>query len=81
MRTTIDHAGRLVVPKPLREQLRLAGGTEVEVFVRDDQLVIAPVATPMRLVRRGKGTVAVTDEPLPTLSAEDVRAVIEAQRR
>lgn len=81
MRTTIDRAGRLVVPKPLREQLRLVGGTEVEVFVLDDQLVVAPVATPMRLVRRGRGTVAVADEPLPKLGASDVRAAIEAHRR
>jgi AbrB family looped-hinge helix DNA binding protein len=81
MRTTIDHSGRLVVPKPLRDQLRLEGGTQLEVFVRGDQLVVEPVATPMRLVRRGKGLVAVTDEPLPKLTAEEVRSVIETVRR
>ncbi len=31
MRTTIDGAGRLVVPKPIRDQLQLAAGAEVEV--------------------------------------------------
>jgi len=30
-------------------------------------------STPMRLETRGGATVAVTDEPLPTLSAEQVR--------
>jgi len=81
MRTTIDRSGRLVVPKPLRDQLRLEGGTQLEVFVRGDQLVVEPVATPMRLVRRGKGLVAVTDEPLPKLTAEEVRSVVETARR
>jgi AbrB family looped-hinge helix DNA binding protein len=73
--------GRLIVPKPLRDQLRLEGGTQLEVFVRGDQLVVEPVATPMRLVRRGKGLVAVTDEPLPKLTANEVRSVVETVRR
>jgi hypothetical protein len=34
----------------------------------------------MRLVRRGEGLVATTDEPLPAIDAEDVRRVIESQR-
>jgi len=69
------------VPKPLREQLRLEGGTQLEIFIRGDQLIVEPVATPMRLVQRGKGMVAVSDEPLPKLTAEDVRSVLETQRR
>lgn len=81
MRTAIDHSGRLVVPKPLRDQLQLEGGTQLEIFVRDSQLIIEPVATPMRLERRGRGLVAVTDEPLPRLTADDVRAAVEKQRR
>jgi len=81
MRTTIDRSGRVVVPKPLREQLRLEGGTQLEIFIRGDQLIVEPVATPMRLVQRGKGMVAVSDEPLPKLTAEDVRSVLETQRR
>jgi hypothetical protein len=42
---------------------------------------IEPVATSMRLVRRGNRLVATTDEPLPRLGPEDVRAVVESQRR
>ncbi|MGI9052160.1 MAG: AbrB/MazE/SpoVT family DNA-binding domain-containing protein [Ilumatobacteraceae bacterium] len=81
MRSTIDSAGRVVVPKPLRDQLRLEAGTALDIRVRDGVLEIEPAVVPMRLVRRGKGLVATTDQPLPPIGAEDVRAVIEALRR
>jgi AbrB family looped-hinge helix DNA binding protein len=81
MKTTIDSAGRLVVPKALREELGLKAGTQVEIRARDGKLEIEPAATPMRLVQRGKGLVATTDEPLPRIDADDVRAVIESLRR
>lgn len=81
MRVTIDRAGRLVVPKPLRDELKLEPGATLEVRAREGRLELEPVAVPMRLVRRGKGLVATTDEPLPKIDADDVRAVLESQRR
>ena len=81
MKVTIDRAGRVVVPKALRDELNLEGGTRLEIRVREGRLELEPAATPMRLVRRGKGLVATTDEPLPRIDAEDVRAVTESLRR
>jgi AbrB family looped-hinge helix DNA binding protein len=81
MKVTIDAAGRLVVPKLFRDQLGLEGGTELEIRVREGRLELEPSATPMRLVRRGKGLVATSDEPLPRLGADEVRAIVEAMRR
>ncbi len=81
MKTTIDRAGRVVVPKPLREELNLEAGTGLEIRVREGRLELEPVATAMRLVQRGKGRVATTEEPLPRLDADDVRAVTESLRR
>ncbi len=80
MKITIDSAGRLVVPKVLRDELNLEGGTTLEIRLRDGTLELEPAATPMRLVRRGKGLVAVADHPLPRIGAEDVRAVVESLR-
>lgn len=77
----MDRAGRLVVPKPLRDALCLEAGTALEVRAREGRLELEPVAVPMRLVRRGKGLVATTDEPLPRIDANDVRAVLESLRR
>lgn len=81
MRITIDGAGRLVVPKSLRDQLGLQGGAALEIRVRDGKLEIEPAATPMRLVRRGGGLVATTDEVLPPIDADDVRTITESLRR
>lgn len=81
MKVTIDKAGRLVVPKPLRDELNLQGGTTLDIRIQGGILELEPAATPMRLVRRGKGLVATTEEPLPELDADDVRAVVESQRR
>lgn len=81
MKVTIDQAGRIVVPKTLREALRLEGGTILEIREREGRLELEPVPVPMRLVRRGKGLVATTDEPLPKIGAGEVREVLESLRR
>ncbi|MCX7430294.1 MAG: AbrB/MazE/SpoVT family DNA-binding domain-containing protein [Planctomycetia bacterium] len=40
MKTTIDGAGRIVVPKAVRDQLHLTPGSELEIDVLDDSVVI-----------------------------------------
>jgi AbrB family looped-hinge helix DNA binding protein len=81
MKTTIDRRGRLVVPKALREELRLEAGTLLELRIRDGRIELEPVTGPMRLVRRERRLVATADEPLPRLSVDDVRTAVESQRR
>jgi AbrB family looped-hinge helix DNA binding protein len=81
MRTTIDAAGRVVVPKPLREALGLSPGQPVEIVLTDGRLEVEPAVTPMRLTRRGRSTVAVPDRKLPRLTVEQVRATLERVRR
>ncbi|MPZ49617.1 MAG: AbrB/MazE/SpoVT family DNA-binding domain-containing protein [Dehalococcoidia bacterium] len=43
MRTTIDKAGRLVIPRALRNRIGLAGGGEVEIEVDGAAIRIEPV--------------------------------------
>jgi AbrB family looped-hinge helix DNA binding protein len=81
MRTTIDAAGRVVIPKALRDQLGLNGGQEIEVSFRDGHLEIEPVSPTLRLVRRGSIVVAEADSPMPTLTTEQVREILERVRR
>lgn len=40
MRTTIDKAGRIVVPKLLRDALNMNPGTELEILAVDNRLEI-----------------------------------------
>jgi AbrB family looped-hinge helix DNA binding protein len=52
MKTTIDAAGRLVVPKPLREQFHLVPGSEIEIESTVDGVIIRPVGRDAVLIDR-----------------------------
>lgn len=81
MRTTIDKAGRIVVPKPMRDELGFEGGTEVEISLVDGRIEIEPVTSHIRLERKNGRLVAVSDREMPPLTAEEVRNVLERLRR
>jgi AbrB family looped-hinge helix DNA binding protein len=81
MRTTIDSAGRVVIPKSLRDALGLVAGEALEITERDGRLEIVPAATPMRLVDEGDGVAAVADADMPVLTAGMVRDTLERIRR
>lgn len=81
MRTTIDKAGRIVVPKAMRDELGLNGGSEVEIALVDGRLEINLIPTPVRLERRNGRLVAVADREMPPLTAEMVRDTLEKIRR
>ena len=81
MRTTIDRAGRLVVPKKLRDRLALGHGGEVDVFERDGVLEIHPLPASVEVRSGGGGPVAHAIEALPPLTDDDVRGTLEHLRR
>jgi AbrB family looped-hinge helix DNA binding protein len=79
MRTTIDMAGRLVVPKRLREELGFATGTELELTAVDGRL---EVAIPSRVrVEEGPHGVRFAADTDDRLDAGDIRELIERGRR
>ncbi|MBI1733967.1 MAG: AbrB/MazE/SpoVT family DNA-binding domain-containing protein [Candidatus Rokubacteria bacterium] len=81
MKVTLDAAGRLVIPKSLRQALGLKPGQPLEIRAGDGRLEIEIAATPMRLKKRGKGVVAVPDADVPPLTADQVRDTLERVRR
>ena len=81
MRTTIDAAGRIIIPKPMRDALGLVGGEQVEVVSVDGRLEIDVPPTAMRLEPRGGVLVAVPEHDLPVLTAAEVRETLERVRR
>ena len=52
MTTTIDRAGRVVVPKQLRDRFNLAPGTELEVAASSDGVLLRKVGTAPALIRK-----------------------------
>jgi AbrB family looped-hinge helix DNA binding protein len=54
VRTTIDRAGRVVIPKDLRERYGLEAGTEVEVIAVPDGVTLVPTRSERRVVRIGR---------------------------
>ena len=59
----IDKAGRVILPKPVRDRFGLREGTELELLETPDGVVLKPVqrkrfssAGPGRLGRQGRGT-------------------------
>jgi AbrB family looped-hinge helix DNA binding protein len=79
MRTTIDAAGRVVVPKPLRQQLGFAAGTELELEAVDGRLEIS-VPSRVRVEEGPNGVRFAADADAP-LGAELVRELVERGRR
>ena len=72
MKTTIDEAGRLVIPKEIRREARLAPGAPLEIRWHDGRIEIEPAPASVRLQRRGRLLVAVPQGKLPRLSSESV---------
>jgi AbrB family looped-hinge helix DNA binding protein len=81
MRTTIDSAGRVVIPKALRDEAKLEAGAELDVELRDGRIEIAPAGVAMRLAGHGSEAVVEAEGEVPTLTADDVRDALERTRR
>lgn len=72
MRTTIDKAGRLVIPKDLRERIGLGPG-EVDIRVEGATLRLEPVASDRLVERRGRLTVPATGDPVDDDQVQSLR--------
>lgn len=81
MTSTIDSAGRIVIPKAMRDRLGLAAGAVIELTEREGHIEIEPAPTSMRLRKARHGVVAVPETRLPPLTGEAVRETLERIRR
>lgn len=76
MRTTIDNAGRLVIPKPLRDRLGLLG----EVELSEDGSALRVEAVAGSGLAREQGRLVIPSSGA-TLTADDVRELRHADQK
>jgi AbrB family looped-hinge helix DNA binding protein len=77
MITTMDQAGRLVIPSEIRREAALQPGTPLEVRCRDGVIEIEPQPLAVTLERKGRLLVARPGTNVPVLRA----TTIERTRR
>ena len=81
MKTTIDRAGRLVVPKAVRDACGLGPGSEVQIRAVEGRVEIEPAPLEVTLERRGRLVVAVPRKPVAgKLSVREVHKTLEEVR-
>jgi AbrB family looped-hinge helix DNA binding protein len=80
MITTIDKAGRVVIPADVRKRLGLAAGSELEMVVEGFAIRLVRVVAGPALVRRGERLVAHPRVAEGKRTEVDVARLIEEDR-
>ena len=80
MRTTIDKAGRLVIPAAIRDKAGLSPGTTIEISLEETGVRLERIAPGPRLVRVGKRLVARPTASADTRPQIDIAALVEEER-
>lgn len=78
---TIDSAGRLVIPKEIRDEAGIQPGVPLQVTCREGQIILEPRRRPVRIEKRGRIQVAVSVEPGQPLTRAAVKAAQGRARR
>ena len=79
MEATVDRVGRIVLPKPLRDELGLVPGSKVDVSRYGDGLHIQPGGRTARIVESADGRLLIVGETV--IDDDDVFRLIDAGRR
>lgn len=80
MKTTIDKAGRVVIPAPIRARMGLKAGTELDVEVQDFSIRLVRRVSRPKLVRENKRLIARPTAPPEQWTRLDVAALVREER-
>ena len=80
MKTTIDKAGRVVIPAPIRARAGLRPGTEVEILLDDLSVRLVRHVPRPRLVKVGRRLVARPSVAAKDRPDVDVAALVDEER-
>lgn len=79
MEATVDSAGRLLIPKALRDALGIAAGSKVDIAQYGSAVQITPGGRTARIERGENGHLVATSESV--LTDETMFGLIDAGRR
>jgi AbrB family looped-hinge helix DNA binding protein len=79
-RLTIDRAGRVVIPKPLRDQLDLAPGDTLELETAGESITLRPTRAAVPLTKEKGVWMFRTGHPLASSIADDILDGIRTDR-
>ena len=71
-RLIVDKAGRIVIPKPLREELNLQAGDALELETAGEQIMLRPVRGTGPLMKEHGVWVFRTGQPLPAAATDEI---------
>jgi len=80
IRLTIDKAGRVVIPKPLREELHLEAGDSLEMESAGEQITLRPVRGTGPLTKEQGVWVFQTGQPLSASATDEILEQIRGER-
>lgn len=81
MVVSIDRAGRIVIPKDIRDRLAIGADTEVEIEVDGDAIRLIPVRSAGRRVVDVDGWPLIERGSGPLITDDDVQRWRDADRR
>jgi AbrB family looped-hinge helix DNA binding protein len=79
-RLVIDDAGRVVIPKPLREELQLEPGDTLEMESSGEQITLRPVRGTGSLTKEHGVWVFYSGQPLPASATDDLLDLLREER-
>ena len=77
---TLDKAGRVVIPKPLRDELQLGPGDTLQLESSGEQITLRPVRGTMPLQKEHGIWVYRTGNPLPESVIDNIVREIREER-
>jgi AbrB family looped-hinge helix DNA binding protein len=80
LQLTVDKAGRVVLPKPVRDELQLSPGDRLELESSEQQIVLRPVRGTGTLRKKCGVWVFSSGEPLSAKTVNDTLTEIRRER-
>src|SRR5712664_1507348 len=77
---TLDKAGRIVLPKPVRDQLQLEPGQSLELESSGDKIILRPARRKARMYKKGGIWVLHTGAPIQPGVVEETRRRVREER-